>query len=50
MVIPPTEYFLSISACSDFDFINIYLQSGILKCVIFGVGVTALGFSNFVYI
>jgi hypothetical protein len=46
IVIPPTEYFLSISACSDFDFINIYLQGGILKCVIFGVSVTALGFSN----
>lgn len=38
--VPAAKYYLRISAIKDFDFINIFLQSSILKSTIFGLAIT----------
>ena len=40
LVIPTCRYYIKISVFHDFDFINIFLQSAILKVVIFGIAIT----------
>lgn len=40
VMLPSARYFIHMSSLSDFDFLNIFIQSAILKTVVFGVGIT----------
>lgn len=42
MVVPSVRYYIRMSALSDFDFVNIFIQSAILKTVIFSIAITIL--------
>lgn len=46
MSIPPSRYYLKISMFNDFDFINIFMQSSILKSLIFGIAITIIAFGT----
>lgn len=50
LTIPSAKYYLRVSVIKDFDFVNIFLQSSILKSVIFGVIELVLYFSNYLFI
>lgn len=45
--IPSSKYYLRISELKDFDFINIFLQSSILKSAIFAILIIVQYLSNF---
>ena len=46
LVYPSAQYYIKISNNHDFDFINIFLQSSILKTVIFGIAITITHFGT----
>ena len=37
LTIPPAKHYLRVSVIKDFDFINIFMQCGILKSTIFAI-------------
>ncbi len=49
LVYPTANYYIKISSCNDFDFMNIFLQSIIFKNFLFSFGIFINYFSNFIF-